>query len=114
MSDLENLDELRDAYLECRTYGHAWYEIQSERPLESNTWWLTLRCKRCKTLREAPVSALTGDTDGNRYKYPDGYRLDEKVTRSQFRQTLARRRDYDFITANRSKRKKGQEDDYRS
>ena len=106
MKDAMSYEDLRDSYLQCRTYGHAWHETKSPRPPESHGWWLELRCSRCHTHRESFINGNTGESQGNRYKYPKHYELDEKVTRSQFRQVLASRRNYDFVKEARKKRDK--------
>jgi hypothetical protein len=100
-------ETLRDDYLFCRTVGHAWEEVVAiDLPKPEFGWRFSVRCMRCTTHRHMIIDPRLGDAVSKRYDYPEGYKLDEKATRSEIRMEWGRRRDYDFIGANRQKRKK--------
>lgn len=88
---MPNLDELPD-YTRCRTYGHAWFEADSD-------WFadfavsrgnpLTLRCDRCTTERRE-VIGTTGRLENRYYVYPSGYQYSrgERPSKDDFRLAL--------------------------
>jgi hypothetical protein len=75
------------AYLRCRTYGHAWDEFA---PIDLNPpaygWRLCLRCTRCMTERYDNVD-FKGRVMSRRYVYPERY-AQKGVTRVEFRESL--------------------------
>jgi hypothetical protein len=82
-----------DAYLRCRTYGHAWDEfapIEMESPWYG--WRLSLRCIRCSTERHDNIAYTTGFVMGRHYIYPDDYQMvglkDERPGKEVFREEL--------------------------
>jgi|SRR5215467_4339190 len=80
-----------DAYVRCRSYGHAWDEfvpIDLDPPVYG--WRLSLRCIRC-TMERHDNLAFSGALMARRYIPPTGYssgRGEEKPTRTEFRQAL--------------------------
>lgn len=82
-------EKLRDEFLMCRTVSHGWEEVPSEleRP-EPGYWWFVLRCMRCKTERIDLIDTW-GVVASRRYRYPDGYEIDEKFARSEIRNEWA-------------------------
>lgn len=100
-------DTLRDNYLFCRTVGHSWEEVVAhDLPKPDYGWRFSVQCTRCHTHRHFLIDPNNGDSFSRKYDYPEGYQLDEKATRSEMRMEWGRRRDYDFIGANRRKRAK--------
>lgn len=99
-------EDLSDAYLLCRTLGHAWYE-QSASDLESagrGFWWLVVSCERCSARRVDLVGLKSGSVEKRRYEYPDGYEINETTTRSQLRVEWERRRnEHRRLTVRRTK-----------
>jgi hypothetical protein len=85
--DLMDID-LRPSYTRCRTYGHAWFEADSDWKSEIGTP-LTLRCERCLTERRDAIS-YTGQLLSRHYHYSDGYQMrwDETPTKDDFRLAL--------------------------
>lgn len=105
-SDAVSREELRDAYLQCRTWGHGWSEtVRSDLQKPDYGWRLTLRCERCTCERHDIIDPVSGDLipNGRRYFHPDGYELDEKFSRSEFRQEWARRNRYVAAKTNRKR-----------
>lgn len=76
-------------YTRCHTYGHAWFEADSDWATSMGTP-LTLRCERCMTERREAISRTTGELVYRRYVYPKDYRFsrDEMPTRDDFRLAL--------------------------
>lgn len=65
---------MAERYTRCRTYGHAWFEADSNRTLSAvRATPVTLRCERCMTERLDLIDA-NGDLASRRYVYPDDYR----------------------------------------
>ena len=82
----------RSQYLRCSTYGHAWFDYDSNwTPMWGTP--LTLRCERCGTERRDTIGAA-GQVVGRHYDYPTGYKYSKgtRPTRSQFRQMLLAKR----------------------
>lgn len=61
----------RADYTRCRTYGHAWFEADSDWKSDMGTP-LTLRCERCMTERREVISRL-GHLHSRHYVYPSDY-----------------------------------------
>lgn len=76
-------------YTRCGTYGHAWFEADSDWNTDKGTP-LTLRCERCMTERRDAIHPSTGELVTRRYAYPDGYRYSagERPDRDHFRLAL--------------------------
>lgn len=55
----------------CHTYGHAWFEIDADKPPEFG-FYSWLKCERCDTIRKDVVNH-TGEIMSRSYAYPDGY-----------------------------------------
>lgn len=101
-------------FVQCRTLGHAWREVDDEAD-HTSSWFsganrpnavvlpvvlplisLHVECQRCGMLRTDVLHGVTGELRSRRYKYPSGY-LYSKGTpcppRSTFRlQLLAYRK----------------------
>lgn len=94
----ESIEDLRDSYALCRGLGHWWPDPQAlpddvtAEDYGAYFEWRYYRCERCGTTRLDLMHTISGDIERRRYVYPDGYQLDEKVTRSQLRLDWARRR----------------------
>jgi hypothetical protein len=73
-------------YVRCRTIGHAWYEIDADKPSPIG-WYLWLKCERCDSIRMDTVDVF-GKLTARSYRHPDGYRDAAKMTRSQYRVVL--------------------------
>lgn len=69
IADLVAMDQ---AYVECRTFGHAWY--QHEGNVQNGVTPVLLRCERCTTVRYDEYGSNTGDLVSRSYQYPDGYK----------------------------------------
>jgi hypothetical protein len=74
-------DHLSDAYLDCRTIAHMWYEIEYDEggvrhltPTRSVVV-LTFRCQRCTMRRYDVWSKVTGDLVHRSYRQPAEYHL---------------------------------------
>src|SRR5204862_332073 len=76
-------------YTRCGTYGHAWFEADSDWRTEVGVP-LTLRCERCMTERRDAVSRSTGELVSRHYVYPEGYRYSAgtRPSRDGFRLAL--------------------------
>lgn len=82
-----------DAFLQCRTYNHAWDRFN---PIDLDApwygWRLSLRCMRCSTERHDNIAYGTGEVMGRRYIYAEGYQYagekDERPSKEEFREEL--------------------------
>lgn len=66
--------EDRTVYAEhrmCRVFGHAWDYTTVKR--DSGSYLQGLACIRCSTERVMKINPRTGETNGSRYTYADGY-----------------------------------------
>jgi len=68
------LHDYEETFLDCRADGHLWRRIGFYRHAAGATVILRRRCQRCGTVRNNEWS-LKGEYLGNRYDYPDGYRI---------------------------------------
>lgn len=76
-------------FTRCRTYGHAWFEADSDWIPDWGTP-LTLRCERCLCERRDTIGS-DGELARRRYIHPSGYQYsgDEVVpTKDEFRLAL--------------------------
>ena len=75
------------AYIECRTYGHAWSE---EYVLIENKGFavVKLQCARCSTERVDIVHVKTGEVLKRKYLYATGYVVNGGVMRAEARKEL--------------------------
>ena len=76
-------------YTRCRTYGHAWFEADSDWNSTMGTP-ITLRCERCMAERREAVSH-TGQLISRHYVYPKNYQYssaDERPSKDEFRVAL--------------------------
>lgn len=99
---------MREDYVMCRLALHAWEEVGDDsitRPEEPGWWWLVLQCVRCDTKRYDLITS-SYEVWTRRYKYPNGYQIDEKVTRSDMRREWAYRHHADAIEVRRNTRNK--------
>jgi hypothetical protein len=78
------------SHVQCRTFGHAWYETDADKRSQIG-WYLWLRCERCETVRMDTVDRH-GNLSARSYRHPTGYKWSEKVTRSELRVILHRRK----------------------
>ena len=74
------------------------------KPEDPGWWWFVLECIRCHTRRYDLITS-NAKLWSRRYKYPNGYQVDEKITRGDMRREWAQRHHYETITAKRTKRK---------
>lgn len=85
---------------------HAWAEYaddEVDQPEQKGWWWFILKCERCNTRRYDLIDS-NGDVFSRRYKYPDGYEVDEKITRTSMRLEWAQRRNYEGFSARKGRR----------
>lgn len=89
----EGVENLHDAFLRCRTFGHAWSEFDPEGGVDwhRDHWRITLRCDHCRTERY-DVLDWRGDVLTRNYWYPDGYKQAGLPRRADFRMELYRRK----------------------
>lgn len=86
---------LEDAFIRCRTYGHAWDPWSP--PADAGPVFGIreyLRCVRCGTERHAIFSPLTGERYEAcpfRYVYPFGYKAAGSAPRAVWRAEAFRR-----------------------
>jgi hypothetical protein len=100
------VESLRDDFHQCRTFMHNWYPfIATDVDPPQDGWLVTARCETCTTVRFDVRSFHDGSLIRRRYDYPQGYELDEKVTRSELFMEYARRNSYEFINQQREKRR---------
>ena len=64
--------DLKQAYLLCRTFGHAWSVAGRAQLASGNLWKFVLRCRTCKAEREDTVTSGGGLVERS-YGYQDGY-----------------------------------------
>jgi hypothetical protein len=103
LAEIDRLQGLRDAakvaetktvpmkYVDCRTFGHSWQDINVDRHPEFG-WMMQLTCDRCGTTRNDVVDRY-GVVDHRKYAYPSGYRDPDKWARSAWRIQFIRRLD---------------------
>lgn len=73
-------------YDQCRTFGHAWFEVEGAyKPLFGVLF--SLKCERCDTVRN-DVYGQRGEVESRNYVYPEGYRESEKITKAEYRMRL--------------------------
>lgn len=71
------------AHDRCRTFGHAWFETDAD-STPSFGYYLWLQCERCDTIRMDTIN-IHGELGARSYRYPDGYKESEKITRADYR-----------------------------
>jgi len=81
---------VRINHLECKTLGHSWDPIASNRPSPFGEP-ITCRCVCCGTTRRHVISPHDGAILSRTYKYPDGYKNAERMSKAELRMVLARR-----------------------
>ena len=64
--------ELPDAYLDCRSLGHAWQECQPDRPAKFGELHV-YQCLRCLGIRDDLISARYGEILSRGYRHAPGY-----------------------------------------
>lgn len=87
-------------YCECRTYGHAWFEIDADKASPIG-WYLWLKCERCSMIRMDTID-VHGELSARSYRQPAGYHNSEKITRATYRTVLHEHRE----RARRSERRR--------
>jgi hypothetical protein len=68
----DNLHQLKEAYLMCRSFGHAWRLAHRGQLADSQLWSFILSCRSCRTKREDVVTQRGGVVHRH-YDYPEGY-----------------------------------------
>lgn len=94
-------------FLFCRNAMHAWEEVAADkmdRP-GPGQWWQIYRCIRCGTERSTLIGSDGSYLFHPRYRYPEGYRMAVKVTRSEMRVQWAIRNHYVEAEQAKAKRK---------
>lgn len=66
---------LSESFLACRELGHNWRSRVVRWNGDRQGYDRTLRCTRCKTLREQVLTSF-GAILSSRYVYPNGYQSD--------------------------------------
>jgi len=66
------IDAMPDTHLLCRDFGHTWRRFMARHVPAHHVYEQTLRCTRCKTLRERVLNER-GIVVSSKYVYPDGY-----------------------------------------
>lgn len=109
-----DLTQLPPSYIRCRTFGHAWDDVDptEEERTDFDVLWpsthllLPTNCVRCG-MRRLDVIKPSGSLAQRRYLYPEGYLMvkgDHRPKRDAFRLQLLQNR----LLANRlAKRGKG-------
>jgi len=96
LKTVDDVSELSQIFLDCRDRGHAWFDDRTGPALRRSSGGLvlrTLRCLRCKTLREDQIIGTNGQVYGRRYEYPEGYlftRGSERVAKTEVRKLAVR------------------------
>jgi hypothetical protein len=88
---------LQSAFLQCRpgNSGHAWDIVDGSaldmpEPRVQKGKLVFRRCVRCTTARVDQINTV-GAVTWRRYRYPEGYKLEEKVSSPALRAELLRR-----------------------
>lgn len=77
-------------FVDCRTFGHSWMEIEADRNPKGYGWYMKLQCERCHTVRSDIVNHH-GDVMTRSYEYPESYKDADHWTRSDWRMQFLRR-----------------------
>lgn len=88
----------QDAYLRCRSFGHAWDDRSGTTNWKAMYLFgaqVTLRCIRCNTRRRDIWSTASGQLISRQYEYPDGYKDGATMGRSEWRKAYLTSRGYD-------------------
>jgi len=64
--------ELPDAYLDCRSLGHAWQECQPDRPAKFGELHV-YQCLRCLGIRNDLIAPRYGELLSRGYRHAPGY-----------------------------------------
>jgi hypothetical protein len=64
--------ELPDAYLDCRSLGHAWQECAPDRPAKFGELHV-YQCLRCLGIRDDLISTRYGELLSRGYRHAPGY-----------------------------------------
>ena len=64
--------ELPDAYLDCRSLGHAWQECEPDRPAKFGELHV-YQCLRCLGIRDDLISHRYGEILSRGYRHSPGY-----------------------------------------
>lgn len=92
-AQLKALVSYDQSFLHCRTFGHSWKEVSTNRKTKDNVTGvvaLLLRCTSCRTRRYDEVSMLSGSLLYRSYEYPENYLREEKTTRNEYRLALVK------------------------
>lgn len=84
----DDIGDLPDQFLKCRTFGHSWDEIPEtladEAYMQLFRWYMVARCVSCGTERYEGIQA-DGRVGQRSYKYPDRYSLSFTLKRQDAR-----------------------------
>lgn len=87
----DNLNDLPDHFLRCRSYGHSWEQIPitlaNPEYVKLFHWYDVLRCVICGTERYDGINEL-GQVGNRSYNYPHGYPLSFTLSRSEARREM--------------------------
>ena len=88
----EEIHDYAQAFLTCRTFGHAWRIVASAQLGESDSFWtFVVKCRTCKTERRDVVTR-SGSLGHRTYEYPEGYlRPHHRNDRTEYRLELIHR-----------------------
>ena len=66
--------DLPDAYLDCRSLGHAWQECEPDRPAKFGELHV-YQCLRCLGIRDDLISHKYGEILSRGYRHAPGYMM---------------------------------------
>lgn len=69
-------------YDRCRALGHAWYEVDADRPPPFGFYFWT-KCESCDTMRK-DIRTRWGDLLSRSYEYEEDYKDTEQHTRGDW------------------------------
>jgi hypothetical protein len=90
MTDENDIKEMAEVQVSCRTFGHAW-DVQRVTVDKVEGAIFDLSCLRCATTRVDRVNRHNGDLDGRSYGYAEGYLGHGRVARSTWRFEFVKR-----------------------
>lgn len=70
----ERAHQLKDAYVTCRTIGHAWRPMTASWHPDQGAYYAAYRCTRCRTERRCWYDRH-GRPASTSYDYPEGYAM---------------------------------------
>lgn len=103
-----SIQELKDAHLHCRVFGHGWDSahdapiIQTVNDSGRKIWTVTVACS-CETTRTDELDQGTLEVDRRVYDYPDGYLTSFILDRTDARREWVARKNK--VTSIKSRRR---------